>query len=68
MLRTHGRPNVNPDDKVDLAVDPANVHLFDRGNRTAADRIVATVTQADEGVDLDVIVGKSGAKVGRPSH
>jgi dihydroxy-acid dehydratase len=28
----------------------------------------ATVTQADEGVDLDFIVGKSGAKVGRQSH
>ena len=30
-LRTHGRPHVNPDEKVQLAVDPANVHLFDRG-------------------------------------
>ena len=30
-LRTHGRPRVNPDEKVHLAVDPANVHLFDRG-------------------------------------
>ena len=30
-LRTHGRPRVNPDQKVHLAVDPANVHLFDRG-------------------------------------
>ena len=28
----------------------------------------ATVTQADDGVDLDFLVGKSGAKVGRPSH
>jgi len=27
-----------------------------------------TVLQADEGVDLDFLVGKSGAKVGRPSH
>jgi dihydroxy-acid dehydratase len=27
-----------------------------------------TVNQADEGVDLDFLVGKSGAKVGRPSH
>jgi len=27
-----------------------------------------TVTQADEGVDLDFLIGKSGAKVGRPSH
>jgi len=30
-LRTHGRPDVNPDEKVQLTVDPANVHLFDRG-------------------------------------
>ena len=30
-LRTHGRPRVNPEEKVHLAVDPANVHLFDRG-------------------------------------
>jgi L-arabonate dehydrase len=27
-----------------------------------------TVLQADEGVDLDFLVGKSGAAVGRPSH
>jgi dihydroxy-acid dehydratase len=27
-----------------------------------------TVLQADEGVDLDFLVGKSGARVGRPSH
>ena len=27
-----------------------------------------TVTQADQGVDLDFLVGKSGAKVGRESH
>jgi hypothetical protein len=27
-----------------------------------------TVMQADEGVGLDVLVGKSGAKVGRPSR
>jgi dihydroxy-acid dehydratase len=27
-----------------------------------------TVQQADQGVDLDFLVGKSGAKVGRPSH
>ena len=27
-----------------------------------------SVTQADEGVDLDFLVGKSGSKVGRPSH
>ena len=38
ILRTHGRPSVNPDEKVHLAVDPANVHLFDRasGQRLAA--------------------------------
>jgi dihydroxy-acid dehydratase len=27
-----------------------------------------TVNQADQGVDLDFLVGKSGAKIGRPSH
>jgi len=27
-----------------------------------------TVLQADRGVDLDFLVGKSGAKVGRESH
>ena len=27
-----------------------------------------TVLQADEGVDLDFLVGNSGAKVGRESH
>jgi dihydroxy-acid dehydratase len=27
-----------------------------------------TVLQADEGVDLDFLVGQSGAKVGKPSH
>ena len=27
-----------------------------------------TVQQADQGVDLDFLVGKSGSKVGRPSH
>ncbi len=27
-----------------------------------------TVLQADEGVDLDFLIGKSGSKVGRPSH
>jgi multiple sugar transport system ATP-binding protein len=38
ILRTHGRPRVNPDEKVQLAVDPSNVHLFDRasGQRLAA--------------------------------
>ena len=39
-LRTHGRPRVNPDEKVHLAVDPANVHLFDQatGQRLGSDR------------------------------
>ena len=31
-LRTHGRPNVNPGDKVGLAIDPINVHVFDQGS------------------------------------
>jgi len=29
-LRIHGRPTVNPGDKVALTIDPANVHVFDR--------------------------------------
>ncbi len=29
-LRIHGRPRVNPGDKVNLAIDPANVHVFDK--------------------------------------
>jgi multiple sugar transport system ATP-binding protein len=29
-LRTHGRPNVRPGDKVGLAIDPLNVHVFDQ--------------------------------------
>ena len=29
-LRIHGRPRVNPGDKVSLAIDPANVHVFDK--------------------------------------
>jgi len=29
-LRTHGRPVVRHDQQVGLAVDPANVHVFDR--------------------------------------
>jgi multiple sugar transport system ATP-binding protein len=38
ILRTHGRPRVTPEEKVALAVDPSNVHLFDRasGQRLAA--------------------------------
>jgi multiple sugar transport system ATP-binding protein len=32
ILVTHGRPNVNPGDRVGLAVDPRKVHLFDRGS------------------------------------
>ncbi len=37
ILVTHGRPDVNPGDRVGLAVDPATVHLFDRatGRRIA---------------------------------
>ncbi|MEP6657787.1 MAG: sn-glycerol-3-phosphate ABC transporter ATP-binding protein UgpC [Betaproteobacteria bacterium] len=37
-LRTHGRPSVNPGDKVGLAIDPMNVHVFDQatGQRLAA--------------------------------
>jgi len=30
ILVTHGRPNVNPGDRVGLAVDPAKVHVFDQ--------------------------------------
>jgi len=30
ILRTHGRPAVNPEDKIALGVDPAHVHLFDQ--------------------------------------
>jgi multiple sugar transport system ATP-binding protein len=30
ILRTHGRPAVNPADKITLGVDPAHVHLFDQ--------------------------------------
>jgi len=30
MLRTHGRPSVNPADKIALGVDPTHVHLFDQ--------------------------------------
>jgi multiple sugar transport system ATP-binding protein len=30
ILRTHGRPAVNPDDRIALGVDPAHVHLFDQ--------------------------------------
>jgi len=30
ILRTHGRPAVNPADKIALGVDPAHVHLFDQ--------------------------------------
>jgi len=31
ILVTHGRPEVNPGDRIGLAVDPAKVHLFDQG-------------------------------------
>ena len=38
VLVTHGRPVVNPGDKIGLAVDPAMVHVFDKasGQRIAA--------------------------------
>jgi multiple sugar transport system ATP-binding protein len=38
ILVTHGRPNVNPGDRVGLAVTPGKVHVFDQtsGNRIAA--------------------------------
>ncbi len=37
-LRIHGRPPVNPGDKVNLAIDPTNVHVFDKatGQRLVA--------------------------------
>ncbi len=31
ILVTHGRPNVNPGDRIGLAIDPAKVHVFDQG-------------------------------------
>jgi multiple sugar transport system ATP-binding protein len=31
-LRIHGRPMVNPGDKVSLTIDPANVHVFDKSS------------------------------------
>ena len=38
VLMTHGRPVVNPGDKVRLSIDPAMVHVFDQktGARIAA--------------------------------
>ena len=38
ILVTHGRPDVNPGDRVGLAIDPAKVHIFDQssGARLAA--------------------------------
>jgi multiple sugar transport system ATP-binding protein len=30
LLRTHGRPSVNPGDRVGLSINPSDVHLFDR--------------------------------------
>ncbi len=32
VLRTHGRPSVNAGDKIGLSVDPAMVHVFDKGS------------------------------------
>jgi multiple sugar transport system ATP-binding protein len=31
ILVTHGRPNVNPGDRVGLTIDPAKAHVFDQG-------------------------------------
>jgi multiple sugar transport system ATP-binding protein len=38
VLMTHGRPSVNPGDKIELTTDPAMVHVFDQktGARIAA--------------------------------
>jgi multiple sugar transport system ATP-binding protein len=38
VLVTHGRPVVNPGDRIGLAMDPAMVHVFDKetGQRLAA--------------------------------
>ena len=38
VLVTHGRPSVNPGDRIGLAIDPAKVHVFDEasGARLAA--------------------------------
>jgi multiple sugar transport system ATP-binding protein len=38
VLMTHGRPDVNPGDKIQLSIDPAMVHVFDQktGARIAA--------------------------------
>ena len=32
ILVTHGRPDVNPGDRIGLAVDPGKVHVFDQGS------------------------------------
>jgi multiple sugar transport system ATP-binding protein len=32
ILVTHGRPDVNPGDRIGLAIDPAKVHLFDQAS------------------------------------
>ena len=32
IVETHGRPALNPGDKVTFAVDPGNVHLFDQAS------------------------------------
>ena len=38
VLLTHGRPAVNPGDRIGLSVDPSMVHVFDQktGARLAA--------------------------------
>jgi len=32
IVETHGRPTLAPGDKVQFAVNPANVHLFDQSS------------------------------------
>jgi multiple sugar transport system ATP-binding protein len=34
IVETHGRPSLQPGDKVSFAVNPANVHLFDQASGT----------------------------------
>ena len=32
IVETHGRPTLEPGDKVQFCVNPANVHLFDQAS------------------------------------
>ena len=41
VLVTHGRPVVNPGDKIGLAVDPALVHVFDQRPARASPLIIS---------------------------